>query len=97
MNELNKILHQPTRTQIMAYLITHESCDYNTIKKLFNLSDGHMTTHMRELLGNGYVMAEKLIVDNKSKTIYHITPEGRDAFISYVAELRKIITIDISQ
>ncbi len=94
MSELNRILHQPIRTQIMAYLVTHENCDYNGVKKLFNLSDGHMTTHMRELLGNGYVFAEKLTVDGKSKTIYHITPEGQVAFNEYVAELRKIISLE---
>ncbi len=91
MSELNRILHQPIRTQIVAYLVAHEQCDYNTVKKLFDLSDGHMTTHMRELLGSGYVIAEKLTIDGKSKTIYHITSEGHVAFNEYVAELRKII------
>lgn len=96
MSELNRILHQPIRTQIMAYLVTHESCEFNMVKKLFDLSDGHMTTHMRELLGSGYVAAEKLTVEgNKSKTIYHITLEGRAAFVEYVAELRKIISLDL--
>ena len=94
MSELNRILHQPIRTQVMAYLVTHDTCDFNAVKKLFNLSDGHMTTHMRELLGSGYVMAEKLTIDGKSKTIYHITPEGRAAFVEYVSELRKIISLD---
>lgn len=89
--ELNKILHQPIRTRIMALLATKSSCEYTTLKKTFDLSDGHMTTHMRELLGNNYVLAEKLFVDNKPKTIYHITPEGKRAFSEYVRVLRKII------
>ncbi len=94
MSELNHILHQPIRTRIMAYLVTHDSCDYNTVKKLFDLSDGHMTTHMRELLGSTYVIAEKLSVNGKSKTIYHVTNQGRAAFEEYVEELKKIISFE---
>ena len=63
------------------------------VKKLFDLSDGHMTTHMRELLGSEYVRAEKLTVENKSRTIYHITPTGQEAFIEYVSLLKKIISL----
>lgn len=93
-NELDKVLHQPIRTHIMAYLVTHGSCDFNTIKKLFALSDGHMTTHMRELLEHDYVATEKLATDGKSKTIYHITPTGKNAFENYVNALKKIITFE---
>jgi len=93
-NELNRILHQPIRTQIMSHLIAHNSADYNSIKKLFNLSDGHMTTHMRELLAYDYVRAEKLSFDNKSKTIYHITDVGRTAFTEYIKILKKIIEFE---
>lgn len=93
MQELNKVLHQPIRTQIMAYLATHKSCDYTMVKRLFNLSDGHMTTHMRELIGNGYVEAEKSLFDGKTKTSYIITPAGREAFNDYVTLLKQIISM----
>ncbi len=89
--ELDRVLHQPIRTQIMAHLIAHEKSDYNTIKKIFNISDGHMTTHMRQLLAERYVTAEKSLVDNKSRTTYCITDAGRHAFTEYVKMLKKII------
>lgn len=93
MIELDKVLHQPIRTRIMAYLAANSSCDFNTVKKLFNLSDGHMTTHMRELLESGYVEAEKQQVDGKSKTVYHITDAGRKAFSTYVEMLREVLLL----
>lgn len=48
-NSIDKVIHQPVRTQIMAYLINVKTCDYMTLKKALKLTDGHMTTHMREL------------------------------------------------
>lgn len=91
-NELDRILHQPIRTQIMAYLIACDSCDYTTLKNKFELSDGHMTTHMRELLEHKYVVAEKEFINNKPRTTYHITPEGRTAFGAYITTLKRIIS-----
>lgn len=76
----------------MAYLVGHESTDYVTIKQLFNLSDGHMTTHMRELINNDYVSVEKLFENDKPRTIYHITEIGRSAFEEYVEALKTIIS-----
>lgn len=89
--ELDRVLHQPIRTKIVAYLASHESADFNSIKTMFGLSDGHMTTHMRELLENNYVFSEKCLVDGKIKTIYSITETGRTAFLNYVEMLKKIL------
>ena len=91
--ELDRVLHQPIRTRIMAYLASSQSCDFNTVKKLFNLSDGHMTTHMRELLDSGYVKMEKPMVDGKVKTVYFITDEGKAAFTRYVEMLREVLLL----
>lgn len=90
--ELDQILHQPVRTKIMAYLIGVGSCDFTTLKKSLELSDGHMSTHMKLLVENGYVEVEKNFVDNKPKTIYKLTPEGKKKFSLYVEALKKMVT-----
>lgn len=89
--ELDRVLHQPIRTRIVAYLVMHESCDFTSIKKIFDLNDGHMTTHMTELLESGYVNAEKILVDGKVKTVYSITKKGKKAFEEYVGILKGLI------
>lgn len=90
-DELNKVLHQPIRTRIMAYLIAHGSCTYTQLKNQFDLSDGHMTTHMKELLEHQYVEMEKTFVNNKPCTTYYVTDRGRQEFAQYVQRLKKII------
>ncbi len=94
MEELNRILHQPIRTRIMAYLIAHGHALYTHIKQEFGLSDGHMTTHMRELLENEYVKMEKAFVNSKPCTTYYVTEKGKEAFAEYVQQLKKIIKIE---
>lgn len=90
--DLNRILHQPIRTRIMAYLIARDSAEYLSLKRDLQLTDGHMTTHMRELITHRYVTAEKIIMNNKTKTTYYVTDLGRSDFQKYVEVLRHIIT-----
>lgn len=89
--ELNRILHQPIRTRIVALLAVRDTCDYNSIKKELNISDGHMTTHMRELIEHGYVLADKSFVDNKPRTFYKLTPTGHNMLNQYISALKSII------
>lgn len=89
--KLDEIIHQPIRTRIIAFLINSEHNDYTTLKKELNLSDGHMTTHMRVLLGCGYVDMTKAFVDNKPKTTYRITDKGEKQFKQYLKDLKGIL------
>lgn len=89
--ELSKILHQPIRTRIMTFLFINRAVTYTQLKKEFNLSDGHMTTHMRELLNSEYVELEKKFIDNKPNTTYVITKTGDLEFTAYISQLKDII------
>lgn len=91
--ELDKVIHQPVRTKIMAYLSSVKECDYTTLRNSLELSDGHMSTHMKELVASQYIEMEKTFVDNKPKTTYRITNAGRKAFTNYVSVLKDIISV----
>ena len=91
--ELDKVIHQPIRTRIMAILVNRGECDYSSLKKQLELTDGHMSTHMKELLSSGYVEMEKAFIDNKPKTTYSVTKVGRKRFAEYVNSLKKLISL----
>ena len=91
--DLDQLIHQPVRTKIIAYLLNMGSCDYTTLKKALELSDGHMSTHMKLLVENEYVEMEKSFVDNKPKTVYRISKLGKKRFTEYVNALKKLINI----
>ena len=89
--ELDRVIHQPIRTQIMAYLVGLGHCDYMSLKKALKLSDGHMSTHMRELIESGYVEMEKAFVENKPRTTYRLTLLGKKRFRQYITSLKSLI------
>ena len=92
MIKIDEVIHQPIRTRIIAHLVNTQECDYSTLKKTLELSDGHMTTHMRVLLKNEYVEMKKEFVKNKPKTTYSITKKGKQKFKEYIENLKQIIT-----
>lgn len=92
MEELDRVIHQPIRTRIMAYLASHGPTDYVTLRNSLGLTDGHMTTHMRELVGSEYVAFDKDFVDNKKpRTTYRLSPAGKKQFGAYIKALQNII------
>jgi predicted ArsR family transcriptional regulator len=90
---LDQIIHQPVRTKIVAHLVSSGECDYTTLKRSLELSDGHMSTHMKLLVESEYVEMEKTFVDNKPKTTYKISKLGKKKFTEYVNILKQLITI----
>jgi predicted transcriptional regulator len=90
--QLDRIIHQPIRTKIMAFLANVKECDYTPLKNNLGLTDGHMSTHMKELVSSGYVEVEKSFVDNKPRTTYRITKEGKKRFLNYISALKNLIS-----
>jgi len=91
--ELDQIIHQPIRTKIIALLLNSSECDYSTIKSSLDLTDGHMSTHMKVLVNEKYVEMEKSFVDNKPKTTYRMSKFGKKKFTEYIQTLRAIIDL----
>jgi len=89
--DLDQTIHQPIRTKIMAYLINAGTADFSTLKKVLELTDGHMSTHMKLLVESGYVDMEKTFVDNKPKTTYSVSKDGKKKFSEYVSALKKMV------
>jgi len=89
--ELNQLIHQPVRTKIMTYLASVGKADYTIIKKALDLSDGHMSTHMKKLIEADYIDFKKEFIQNKPKTTYWLTGTGKSEFKAYIKILRKII------
>jgi DNA-binding MarR family transcriptional regulator len=94
MSQLNEIIHQPVRLQIMAALVTlepDEQVDFSYLRKLLNLTDGNLGAHLAKLEDAGYIRIEKTFVARKPRTFISVKGRGRDAFNEHITALKQII------
>jgi DNA-binding MarR family transcriptional regulator len=94
MTELDNIIHQPLRLQIMASLVTLEpveQMDFTFLRNLLKATDGNLGAHLEKLEGAGYIRIEKTFVAKKPRTFISVSDKGRDAFTQHIAALKLII------
>ena len=94
MAQLDNIIHQPVRLQIMSSLISldqDEHVNFTYLRKLLKLTDGNLGVHLNKLEQAGYVKIDKTFVARKPQTFISATGKGRDAFAGHVAALKEII------
>jgi len=94
MPELDSIIHQPARLQIMAALselIGSREVDFTFLRTKPGLTDGNLGAHLLTLEEAGYIKVKKTLVGRRPKTFLAITAQGRKAFESHVAALEAII------
>lgn len=94
MAELDNIIHQPIRLQIMSSLVAldaGEQVDFVYLRKILDLTDGNLGAHLAKLEEAGYVKIEKTFISRKPRTFINATDKGRDAFSKHITILKKII------
>jgi DNA-binding MarR family transcriptional regulator len=94
MAQLDNIIHQPARLQIMASLIVlgpDEQVDFVHLRKILHLTDGNLGAHLSKLENAGYIRIEKTFIARKPRTFVRATGKGRDAFDGHAEALEQII------
>lgn len=90
---LDPVLHQPIRTQMVAFLCAREEASFSEIKDAVEATDGNMDAHMKKLVQAGYVAARKVTFFKRSVTVYALTDAGRAAFKEYVETLKTMLDL----
>ncbi len=91
---MNELIHQPTRLKIMATLNALRGAaklEFTELRKLLDVTDGNLGTHLVTLENAGYVAIEKTFVGKKPRTRVSLTRAGRRAFDSHVQYLQDIL------
>jgi DNA-binding MarR family transcriptional regulator len=94
MPELDPVIHQPVRLQIMAalsHLAPREQVDFTYLKTKLALTDGNLGAHLATIEQAGYIAIEKTFIARKPKTFVALTAAGRRAFAEHVAALTLIL------
>lgn len=83
LSEIDKVIHEPARLLILAYLYVIESADFLFLMNQTGLTRGNLSSHLSKLETAGYVKITKEFVKKIPHTLLQLTKKGRDAFQTY--------------
>jgi len=85
------LLHQPVRSKLLSLLISNDELPFKALKEALSVTDGNLSSHLLKLEKEEYVLIEKIFEGKRPKTIVHITAKGKEAFSSYIEDLKRFI------
>lgn len=90
-NSIDRLVHEPARYLIMAYLYVADSADALFLQRQTGLTWGNLSSHLSKLENAGYVSVKKEFLDKKPHTMLELTDEGRQAFERYRAIMKQAL------
>ena len=87
---IDKLIHEPARLMIMAYLYVVESADFVFLVRQTGLTWGNLSAHISKLEEAGYVEVMKEFVGKKPHTMLSLTKSGRTAFNDYRQQMQQV-------
>ena len=89
--QLDRVVHEPARLKILAYLSVVKSADFVFLLSRTGLTYGNLSSHMSKLEEAGYIQVEKEIKDKRPHTMLSLTEQGRSAFDDYRKNMLDLI------
>ncbi len=88
---IDRIIHEPARYLIMAYLSVAESADAIFLQRQTGLTWGNLSSHLSKLESARYISVIKDFLDKKPHTMLQMTEEGRNAFNNYRNRMKQVL------
>lgn len=94
MEELDALLHQPLRTQLVAFLAGAGEQTFSDLKRQLEVSDGNLDAHLKKLLAAEYVATRKESGNGRPQSFFVLTPKGLAALTTYVQTLQRLLPLE---
>lgn len=89
--EIDRIIHEPARLLILAYLSVVESADFLFLMNQTHLTRGNLSAHLSKLETAGYVEIKKEFVEKVPRTLLRLTEKGSKAFQEYRHNMKQVL------
>lgn len=89
--QIDRVIHEPARLLILAYLSVVESADFLFLMNQTALTRGNLSSHLSKLEAAGYVEIKKEFVEKIPRTLLRLTDEGRGAFQQYQSNMKQVL------
>lgn len=90
MTDIDRVIHEPARFMIMAYLYVVDSADFLFLINQTGLTRGNLSSHLSKLEEAGYVVIEKEFVNKMPHTLLRLSDAGRTAFSEYRQKMKQV-------
>ena len=93
-DELDPLIHVPTRLKIVATLAAlpdGDALSFTRLQDMIGLTPGNLIIHLRKLEEAGYLSSEKSRNGNAPQTNVTLTGQGRKALSAYTQALRELL------
>ncbi|MDD4875759.1 MAG: transcriptional regulator [Dehalococcoidales bacterium] len=90
MVEIDRLIHEPARFNIMAHLYVIQSADFLFLQKQIGLTWGNLSSHLAKLEKAGYIEIEKDFIGKKPHTMLYLSNNGRTAFEDYHKRMKQV-------
>ncbi len=88
---IDRVIHEPARLLILAYLSVVESADFLFLMNQTKLTRGNLSSHLSKLETAGYVEIKKEFVEKIPRTLLRLTKQGREAFHKYRLNMKQVL------
>ena len=89
--DVDRIIHEPSRLMIMAQLFVVESADFLFLQHQTGMTPGNLSAHLSKLQAAGYIEVIKEFLDRKPHTALKLTEKGQMAFKEYTKKVRQFV------
>ena len=89
--DIDKLIHEPARLTIMAFLYVVESADFLFLMNQTGFTKGNLSSHLSKLEEAGYVEIEKKFIGKIPRTFLRLTYDGRNAFNKYRRKMQSML------
>lgn len=87
-------MHQPVRTHIVAYLVGRGGATFTELKRVLQVSDGNLESHLKKLHAAGYIRSSKDDSQARQQTLYRLTGPGHAALRAYAKKLQGLLRFE---
>jgi DNA-binding MarR family transcriptional regulator len=89
--QIDRVIHEPARLLILAYLSVVESADFLFLMNQTGLTRGNLSSHLSKLEAVGHIEIKKEFVEKIPRTLLRLTEGGRKAFHEYRQSMRQVL------
>jgi len=90
-SRLDRLIHERIRLGIVSALSVSASLSHNELKQLLKTTDGNLSVHARKLEDAEYIECAKSFDGRLPRTVYRLTPSGRQALENYLDHMEALI------